>query len=118
MNLTVVCSASRFAAARPERAWPWWQANCSRRLERNVQELAGCFLVFETLGQDAQGQRLYLSDSFGLVGGIAEHSREIGNLGDPPAILLAFELNLEGHMGTLAPERRPNKRLHPLGAPS
>lgn len=69
--------------------------------------------MFETLRQDTQGQRLHLRDSFGLVGSIAEHSREIGNLGDPPAILLAFELNLEGHIGTLAPERRPNKQLRP-----
>lgn len=97
---------------------PWPQANCSRRLERNVQELARCFLVFETLGQDAQGQGLHPSDSFGLVGSIAEHSREVGNLGDPPAILFAFELNLEGHIGTLAPELRPIKRLHPSAAAS
>ena len=74
--------------------------------------------MFETLGQDTQGQRLHPSDSFGLVGAIAEHSREIGDLGDPPAILLAFKLNLEGHMGTLAPEWRPNKRLHPSAAAS
>ncbi len=73
--------------------------------------------MFETLGQDTQGQRLHLRDSFGLVGSIAEHSREIGNLGNPPAILFAFELNLEGHIGTLAPEWRPNK-LHPSAAAS
>lgn len=74
--------------------------------------------MFETLGQDPQGQRLHLGDSFGLVGGITEHSREIGNLGDPAAILFAFELDLEGHIGTLAPEWRPNKRLHPSAAAS
>lgn len=74
--------------------------------------------MLETLGQDTQCQRLHLGDSFGLAGRIAEHSREIGNLGDPPAILLSFELNLEGHMGTLAPGWRPNKRLHPSAAAS
>ena len=74
--------------------------------------------MFETLGQDPQGQRLHLSDSVRLVSGITEHPREIGNFGDPPAILFAFELNLEGHMGTLAPERRPHKRLHSSAATS
>lgn len=73
--------------------------------------------MVETIGQDMQGQRLHLSDSFGLVGSRAEHSHETGNLGDPPAILLAFKLNREGQMGTtLAPERRANKRLHPSAA--
>lgn len=42
--------------------------------------------MFETLGQDAQGQGLHLGDGFGLVGAIAEHSREVRNLGDPPSI--------------------------------
>lgn len=74
--------------------------------------------MFETLGQDPQRQRLHLGDSLGLVGGIAEHSRKVGNLGNPSAILLAFDLNLEGHIGTLAPEWRPNKRLHPSAAVS
>lgn len=63
--------------------------------------------MFETLGQDAQRQRLHLGDSLGLVDGIAEHARQLGDLGDPSAILFAFELNLEGHMGTLAPGAFP-----------
>lgn len=70
--------------------------------------------MFETLGQDAQGQRLHFGDGFGLVGAVAEHSREVGNLGNPPAILLAFELNLEG---TLTPGWLPARRLVRLTGP-
>lgn len=74
----------------------------SRGLERDVQELARRFLVFETLRQDSQSQCLHFRDGFRLVGAVAEHSIEVRNLSDPPAILLEFELDLKNHKSTLA----------------
>lgn len=67
--------------------------------------------MLEPLSQYAQRQSLHLRDGFRLVGAVAEHAREVRDLGDPAAILLTFELNREDHNGTLAPGWRPNKPL-------
>ena len=69
--------------------------------------------MFKSLSQYAQRESLYLSYGFRLVGTVAEHAREVRNLGDPTAILLTFELNLEGHKGTLASGSPPHKPLQP-----
>ena len=53
--------------------------------------------MFKTLCQNAQRERLDLGYCFGLGRSVTEHAREVWNLGDPPAVLLAFELNLERH---------------------
>lgn len=68
--------------------------------------------MFQSLGQDPQRQGLYLCHGLRLVGTVAKHAREVGDLGNPAAIHLTFELDLEGHKGTLAPGWLPNKRLH------
>lgn len=69
--------------------------------------------MFQALGKYAQRKRLHLGDGVRLVGTVAEHARELRDLGDPAAILLSFELNREGHTGTLAPGWLPNKPLQP-----
>lgn len=82
---------------------------CSRRLERHGEQFARCFLMFEALSQDPQRERLDLRNGLGLIAAVAQHTRKVRNLGDPPAILFAFEFDLEGHTGTLAPGYRHNK---------
>lgn len=69
--------------------------------------------MFEPLSQDAQREGLHFSHGFRLVGTVAEHAREVRDFGDPAAIFLTFELNLEGHKGTLAPGWLPHKALQP-----
>lgn len=82
---------------------PSRQASCSRSLKGNVQEFTRRLLVFEALGQHPQGEGLDLRHCLWPICPITEHSGEVRNLGDPPAVLFTFELNLEDHNGTLAP---------------
>jgi hypothetical protein len=105
--------STRFATAPRGLAAPWPLASCSRRLEGHIQELAGRLLMFEPLCQYAQRQCLDFGHRLGLVGTITEHTRKIRDLRDPAAVRLAFELDLEDHKGTLAPEWLPNKPLQP-----
>ena len=68
--------------------------------------------------QDAQGECLNFRDGVGLVGAVAEYARELGNLGDPPAIVLAFELNLERHevIGVYVPDEATTFRIERAGS--
>lgn len=84
-------------------------ASDSLRLERHVEQFAGRFLMLETLRQHAQRQCLHLCKRLRLVGPVAEDTRQIGNFGDPPPVLFALDLDLEGHKGTLAPPLLPHK---------
>jgi len=81
---------------------PLRPASYSRGLKGDVQELARRFLMFQTLCQHAQRERLHFRHGLRLVGAIAEHAREVRNLGDPSPVLFAFQLNFEDHMGTVA----------------
>ena len=67
--------------------------------------------MFQSLSQYSQGQGLDFGDGLWLAGAVTEHTGEIGDLGHPAAIVLAFELDLEGHQGTLALGWLPNKPL-------
>ncbi len=58
--------------------------------------------MFQSFRQHSQGQGLDFGDGLGLVGAVAEHTCEIRDFGNPAAILLTFELDLESLKGTLA----------------
>src|SRR5262245_24751370 len=97
----------------PELVWLWRRARCSRRVERDVQQRAGRLLVFEALCQDSQRQGLDFGSGLNLCGAVAEHAGKLGDLGDPATIVFTVERDLEGHIGTLAPDGPPNKALQP-----
>jgi hypothetical protein len=82
-------------------------------LERDVQQFAGCFSVLETLSQDAQSKGLHLRDGISLVRAITQHARELWDLSDPTAVLLAFKLDREDHDVTVAPSSLVNKFTWP-----
>ena len=82
---------------RQEPAAPWWRASCSRRLERNVDELGGRFPVLEAFGNDAERKSLDAGYRFITILPVAQHAGQSGNLGDPATIFFAFELDREGH---------------------
>ena len=74
-----------------------WQASCSRRLERDVEELRGRFPLLETFGNNAERKSLDAGYGFITILPIAQHPGQSGNLGDPTTILFAFKLDREGH---------------------
>jgi len=51
--------------------------------------------MFQPFGQDAKGKGLDAGDGFSATRSIAQHARKIRDLGHPPAIFLAIELNRE-----------------------
>ncbi len=58
----------------------------------SVQELRGCFGVFEPLSNDAQRQRLHARDRLVAGRAIAHHAGEVGHFGNPAAVVLTFEI--------------------------
>jgi hypothetical protein len=77
-------------------------ASCSSSLERDVQKLGGGFAVFEAFGNHAESEGLHASDSFIAVGAVAHDASQCRHFRQPPAIILAFELDGKGHAGTVA----------------
>ena len=53
-----------------------------------------------------------VGDGLGLARAVAEHACEIADFGNPAAIVLSSELDLERHKGTLALGWLPNERPH------
>lgn len=88
---------SQSAARRQERAALWWRASCSRRPERNVDELGGRFPVFEAFGNDAQRKGLDAGHRFITILPVAQNTGQGGNLGDPATVFFEFEVDREGH---------------------
>ena len=82
---------------RREPAALWWRASCSRRLERDVEELGGPLPVLEAFGDHSERQGLDAGHSFIPILPVAQHAWQSGNLGDPPTVFLAFEFDRESH---------------------
>ena len=75
--------------------------------------------MFETLGDHAEGKRLHSGDGLVPCPAVAENAGQVWNLGDPPAVFLAFEFDREGQAHNLycnTAGALPNKQLHPTGA--
>lgn len=53
--------------------------------------------MLKSLRDHAQGERLDPGDGFVAVLTVAHHSRQRGHFGEPAAVILAIELNREGH---------------------
>ena len=66
-------------------------------MEGDVQELGASLTLLKPFGDDTQSKRLNLGLSFVLSGPIGQYARQIGDFGDPAAVSLALEFNLEGH---------------------
>ena len=96
---------SRFAPRRQEPAALWWRASCSRRLERDVEELGGRFPVLEAFGNNTERKGLDASHGFITILRVAQHPGQSGNLGDPATVFFAFELDREGHTRNVPPRR-------------
>ena len=69
--------------------------------------------MLAAFGENAQGKGLYFGDGLSLIRAVAQHARKLGNLGNPPAILLAVQLDLESHEVTLASSKVANKLALP-----
>jgi hypothetical protein len=52
----------------------WWRASCSRRSERDVEELDGRFPVLEVFGKNAVRQGLDASYRFITILPVAQHA--------------------------------------------
>jgi hypothetical protein len=92
------------------------QANCSRRVEGDVQEFGWGFAVLQALSDDSERQSLNSRDGFIAVLGVTHDAWERRHFGEPPAVRLAFEFDREGHVSTVLSARLANKRLHPAAA--
>ena len=101
-NRIVALVASQFARALTGHAGPWRMASCSSSLECDVQKLGGGLSVFEAFGNHTEGEGLHAGDGFIPVGAIAHDPSQRRNFGQPPAIILAFELDGKGHACTVA----------------
>ena len=74
------------------------------------------FTVFDAIGQDPKGEGLHPGDRIGRRGALGHHAREHRDLGDPPAIFLAFEFDMQLHWFTLPPTNHgppPGQLSHP-----
>jgi len=60
--------------------------------------------VFQTFGQHVQRERLRLANRFLTRRAIGEHARQLGHLGDPPAV--GFALRLDFVHGNILPRGR------------
>jgi hypothetical protein len=68
-----------------------------RGAEGDADKVGTYFGVFEAIRQNAKRERFRAGDR--LIAGLAvgEDARKIGDLGDPPAVLVALGLNREMH---------------------
>lgn len=53
--------------------------------------------MFETLGNDAERQRLHAGHGLIPVSAVAHHSRQVGDFSQPPAVTLPLEFDRERH---------------------
>jgi hypothetical protein len=83
----------------------------SRGLERDVEKLGRRLPVLEAFSDHAKGERL--NSGYGLiaVSAVAHDARQIGHLGEPAAVGLRFQLNREGHDGTVPPRPAAQQAL-------
>ena len=68
--------------------------------EGNADQIGPGLAVLEAIGEDAEGERLGVGDRFVARCPVGEDAFEIGNLGDPPAILFAVDFESEMHAGS------------------
>jgi hypothetical protein len=71
-------------------------------VEYDVQEFGRGFSMFETFGNHAEGECLNLRDGFIAVGPVTQDTSQVWDLGQPPAVALALELDGEVHPGNVA----------------
>ncbi len=91
-------------------------AKRSRSLKRDVQEVCRAFPVLQSVSNDAESQRLHPGDGVFSIRAVAHHAGEVGHFRQPATVVLAFELNTQGHPATVAPGLRSHKRLQPAAA--
>jgi len=79
---------------RPARAWLSLTANGSGNDGETVGSQWNRFAIFEPISQDPQGK--LLDPRYGLFMRVAvdHNARQIGDLGDPPTIVLLLGLDL------------------------
>ena len=65
----------------------------SRGLECHRQELRRRFIMFETLGDHAQGKGLDTGDRLVPRCAVAQDTGQVWNLGDPASVVLGFEFD-------------------------
>ena len=73
----------------------------SSGLKGDVQEFGRAFAVFKAFGNHAKRQGLDARDGFIAVGPVAHHAGQARDVGEPAAIILAFNLNRKNHAGTV-----------------
>ena len=66
----------------------------SCRKAKDFGDFRGRFTVFKAVGHDAEDKRLDLGDRFFPGSTIGHGAGNDGHLGDPTAVLFAFDLNL------------------------
>lgn len=54
--------------------------------------------MLEPLGDDPEGERLHARDRFVTVNGIAHDARQVSYFRQPTAVVLALQLDCEGHV--------------------
>jgi hypothetical protein len=97
----------------------------SRSAEGDGQEIGGRLIVFEAIGNHTQGQRLHVRDSFLPCRAVCHHASQIRHFGNPAAINLAIDLDVERHGTSFSvvviyhrfetaamPRRHPRPRNH------
>ena len=67
--------------------------------EGNADEVGTGLAMLEAVGEDAEGKRLGVGNRFVARCPVGEDALEVGDLGDPPAILFAIDFESEMHAG-------------------
>ena len=77
-------------------------ASLSRGLKGNVDEFCRGFPVFKALSDDPQRKSLHPGDGLVPIVAVGHDTGESRNVGQPPAIILLLDFNLEIHVGNVS----------------
>lgn len=69
-----------------------------RGAKRNANEVGAGLPVLEAIGQNSEGEGLGVGNRLVARGAVGENALEIGDLGDPAAIVFAIEFEGEMHV--------------------
>ncbi len=95
------------------------RARRSRGLEGNAKQLCGRPVMFEALGNHAEGKGLDSSHRFVACAPVAQDAGQVGHFGNPASIIFAFELDGVNQAHTRyssTAKALPNTRPHPTRA--
>jgi len=89
--------SSQCEVGRPGHVWPWQCPTDSRRHQELPDHFWDLFAVVQSIGQNTQRKGLRFGDSFLASLPVGHRSRKVDDLGEPPPVILLFDLDGQFH---------------------